>query len=154
MKWIEGFSPRKFPARLVWLLVLAGGTLAAFAAGILVLKKQVNLRTLELSQRNEELLSEITERKRAEKETLQVQLIQSQKMEAIGTLAGGIAHDFKNSMQAISSYVQLMKLKKTRDAQDSDYLNNILNSLKNANNPLKSCAECEPGHAQGGKNNH
>jgi phosphoglycerate-specific signal transduction histidine kinase len=120
------------------------------------LKKQVTARTLELSKRNEELFSEIAERKRAEeeKETLQAQLIQSQKMEAIGTLAGGIAHDFKNSMQAISSYVQLMKLKETRDAQDSDYLNNILNSLKNANNPLKSCAECEPGHAQGGKNNH
>ncbi|MEA2039443.1 MAG: PAS domain S-box protein [Thermodesulfobacteriota bacterium] len=44
-----------------------------------------------------------------EKERLQAQLLHSQKMDAIGTLAGGIAHLFNNNLTAITGYTGLLK---------------------------------------------
>jgi|GEM_PF-1027381 len=52
---------------------------------------------------------DITEQKRAEqeKERLQEQLLQFQKLESIGLLAGGVAHDFNNMLQVILGYADL-----------------------------------------------
>ena len=61
----------------------------------------VEERTSKLKAVNEQLRKEIRERKRVEeeREKLQVRLMQSEKMAGVGTLAGGVAHEFNNLLQ-------------------------------------------------------
>ncbi|MFY9941906.1 MAG: ATP-binding protein [Desulfobacterales bacterium] len=50
------------------------------------------------------MVTDLTDRKRME-----TRLLQSQKLEAVGTMAGGIAHDFNNLLTGILGYAQLIK---------------------------------------------
>jgi signal transduction histidine kinase/CheY-like chemotaxis protein len=63
---------------------------------------------------------------------LEQQLIQTQKMEAIGTLAGGIAHDFNNVLSAIMGYVELAQLDLTPDSTIHNELNQVLKATNRA----------------------
>jgi signal transduction histidine kinase/CheY-like chemotaxis protein len=73
---------------------------------------------------------DITARKNAEaeKERLEIQLRQSQKMEAMGTLAGGIAHDFNNILGAILGYGELAQKAAPQGGVVRRYLDNVMHA--------------------------
>lgn len=75
---------------------------------------------------------DITERKHGEKDRkkLQDQLIQAQKMESIGRLAGGVAHDFNNMLSVIIGYAELAAEKLASDDPLKDDLNEILKAAQ------------------------
>ncbi|MEW6291370.1 MAG: hybrid sensor histidine kinase/response regulator [Thermodesulfobacteriota bacterium] len=103
----------------------------------------------DLERANEQLWKEIEERKRAEEERarMQAQLRHAQKMEAIGTLAGGVAHDFNNLLMAILGNITLVLLE--TDPRHSNH-----KKLKSAEECIKSAASLTSqllGFARGGK---
>ncbi len=71
---------------------------------------------------------DITERKLAEEEKgqLQAQLLQAQKMESVGRLAGGMAHDFNNMLTSILGHAEL----KMMQLSPSDPIYAALNTIK------------------------
>jgi PAS domain S-box-containing protein len=77
---------------------------------------------------------DITAEKQAQidKENLEAQLRQSQKMEAIGTLAGGIAHDFNNILGAILGYGEMAHRQTADGSALRRYLGNVLNAAERA----------------------
>jgi signal transduction histidine kinase len=110
------------------LTVLLGVAVAAFA--ILHARQQMNQvldASFALKAANEELLNEA-----ARRESLEAQLRQSQKLEAIGQLTGGIAHDFNNMLGVIVSSLNLLKRKLARG--DRDYEQFIQSAMDGAEN--------------------
>lgn len=82
---------------------------------------------------------DISERKNAEqeKEKLQRQLQQAQKMEAIGNLAGGVAHDYNNISSVLMGYAELALDTIKKDDPLHDYLTQILGATKRATDITK-----------------
>ena len=84
-------------------------------------------------KRNEEwhavgIIRDITKRKQAEeeKEKLQKQLLQSQKMESIGTLASGVAHEINNPLNIVGNFAELILDDVEADSAVARSVNTIL----------------------------
>jgi len=80
------------------------------------------------------LMRDVTERKQAEQERqkLEQKLQQAQKMKAIGTLAGGVAHDLNNILSGIVSYPDLILMDLPKDSPLVEPLKTIQESGKKA----------------------
>jgi two-component system, cell cycle sensor histidine kinase and response regulator CckA len=73
-----------------------------------------------------------------DRKNLQAQLLQAQKMEAIGTLAGGVAHDFNNILTAIMGYSGFIQNKMPKADPLRTYLQEINNCASKAANVTRS----------------
>lgn len=75
---------------------------------------------------------DITEMKR-----MQEQLFESQKLESLGRLAGGVAHDFNNLLTAIMGYTELAQLEISSDSEVAKFLANVQSAAARASTLTK-----------------
>jgi nitrogen-specific signal transduction histidine kinase/CheY-like chemotaxis protein len=76
--------------------------------------------------------TDVTELKKAEKErrALQDRVARSEKMEAIGLLAGGVAHDGNNILTGISGYLELLNMRIPSDDPNRKYIQGTLEATR------------------------
>lgn len=82
----------------------------------------------------------ITERKKLETEKLEIeaQLRQQQRLEAIGTLAGGVAHEINNPINGIMNYAQLILDSLEKDTANAEYAREIIYETERVSTIVKN----------------
>jgi len=116
---------RDFAPDAAFIETIANGVAVALRNAVLYEETQESARELQRK------LREIEEREQ-ENQRLQDQLAQSQKMEAIGTLAGGIAHDFNNILTSIMGFTELVLYHFPPESPFYEDLNSVLDAARRA----------------------
>jgi signal transduction histidine kinase/CheY-like chemotaxis protein len=104
------------PSRVAEVRVVAGAMARAahdLHALTTTLESQVSARTAQLTEANAKLTGEIQLRQQSE-----AQILQMQKIEAIGHLTGGLAHDFNNMLAIVLSSLRLLQRRLARGDTD------------------------------------
>ncbi|MFH1951137.1 MAG: response regulator [Pseudomonadota bacterium] len=129
---------------LEWEFIRKDGTIISVETAVSAIKSSDGSITGYVS-----VLRNITHRKKEEEEKkkLEAQLIQAQKMEAIGTLAGGVAHDFNNLLMAIQGRASIMLMNKDSSHPDFGHLRGIEGHVESAADLTRQLL----GFARGGK---
>jgi two-component system NtrC family sensor kinase len=91
--------------------------------------RDIEFRMSSMEDENIVIFHDITEQKKLEQ-----QLLHSQKMEAIGQLAGGVAHDFNNIISAVMGFSTLIQMRTSADDPSMEYINEILAATNRAAN--------------------
>ncbi|MGB9440929.1 MAG: PAS domain S-box protein, partial [Desulfobacterales bacterium] len=111
----------------------------------------VEIKTVPLTQEGWVLsiVRDISERKRAEQEKIKltVQLHQVQKMEAIATLAGGIAHQFNNALSVVGGNIELLCL----EAPENEKIDKFIGPIRHQIRRMSQLTDQLLAYARGGK---
>ncbi|HNX57756.1 MAG TPA: ATP-binding protein [Spirochaetota bacterium] len=78
--------------------------------------------------------SDVTDRKKAEEERLEMerQVLHVQKLESLGVLAGGVAHDFNNILMAIMGHADIARMRVSADSPAATSLDEIVRASQKA----------------------
>ncbi len=114
-----------------------------FVIGIVRARIRNHIKLKQQAEAIEYLDSMIEERKRAEESAaeLQQQLFQSQKMETIGQLTSGVAHDFNNILMSILGFTRLALMLNNQQDEDSPVKEKITNYLENVERSSNRAAD-------------
>jgi len=131
--WKQAFDPENDHASQVTagIAEVSAGTLKAFSheysARIGTAKRWFTLTATRFEEHGQALVA-IEHEDATDRKQLEQQLLHSQKMEAIGQLAGGVAHDFNNLLLVIGGYVDLL----ARSLPPEDERNNDVSEIVQA----------------------